>query len=568
MKAGRGVSLVNYSSSSEDEQEKQHSLGQGEEEGIGSDAEERSESSENENEDRLDESEDEEWRNSNSDDGINSLSNILSLHEKLVKAIKGPSVEYPVNFNLKFREFDGGNERARPITAISLPGKGQKMICGTIDGEIEIYNFESLYENDMNPSKIICPLENHAIQNVEFDEKGTFFISACGDSICRVFAGNGEMITGTVQGDPYVKSARSNLGHTHMILDCKWDPVNENRFLTCSIDGTLRLFDLNSDPVGIDRYIPSNCVMRCINKRNMSISSSVQVESMCVSSLGENVAAGCSDGSVQVFSRTGNIYSGTPSIVVRDAHSTQIGGKGISNVGFVELNSTQDKYLISRGVSDESIKIWDMRKTNKPLKQIGNLPCVKNGRSRLVFSGCKRSVLTSTTRIIERGGERSIISNPNSADNFTTKSERDSDLFESRLISLNIEPLILSGQDPSSIAEAELRKDLVFLRDDVISTFDWSHEINQIFLALGGGGISVYYDDELPVNPSNCGVISAIGRKRKQHFQGFSDATLETYNIEELPEGFKETKSGEIKYVGSGSKKKHKMYAPRHPDFN
>ncbi|TRY49782.1 WD40-repeat-containing protein [Cryptosporidium tyzzeri] len=494
--------------------------------------------------------------NDDDEDGINSLANIINLRKQMESVIKNTMIEYPVAQYVQFRKSENDsnqnideNNKIKPVTSISVSNKGNRMICGVINGEIEIYDFNNLYENDMNPNKVICPLENHSIKKVEFNENGNLFLAACGDSICRIFQSNGEFITGTVQGDPYVKSVKSNPGHTHMIVSCKWDPINYNRFFTCSIDNTIRLFDLNSDPFGVDGYIPSTFVMKCLDKRNLNISS-IQANSLCISSLGEMVAASCTDGSIQIFSRSGNLYSETPSIIIRDAHNFDKNANinSISDITFVKHNQDQDHYLASRGVIDQSIKIWDIRKANNPLKTIKNLPSDGNEHSKLILSKCGTSIVTSSTLIKDMTSSNS-------------KNRNISNRTKSSLVSFQINSLIGS-------AENKIHKQLININNQLITTFEWSHEINQIFVALNNSSIITYYDDNLEMNPSNNGILSVFGKKRKHQFQGFSNASLETYNIEELPDGFMETKSGEIKFVGSSSKKKSKLYAPKHPKLS
>ncbi|KAH8583395.1 uncharacterized protein ELE39_000163 [Cryptosporidium sp. chipmunk genotype I] len=565
MKSDKRISLVDYSSSSQSEDDEEHTTKQNKkpnknisDESHTQNINDLSVSEKTErivNQVKLEPESKDESDSDDDEDGINSLANIINLRRKMESVIKKAVIEYPVAQYVQFRKIQDDpnqnveeNDKIKLVTSISISNKGNRMICGVINGEIEIYDFNNLYENDMNPNKVICPLENHSIQKVEFNESGNLFLAACGDSICRIFQSNGEFITGTVQGDPYVKSVKSNPGHTHMILNCKWDPVNYNRFLTCSIDNTIRLFDLNSDPFGVDGYIPSTFVMKCLDKRNLNISS-IQANSLCVSSFGEKVAASCSDGSIQIFSRSGNLYSETPSIIIRDAHSFDKNAniRSISDITFVKYNLDQDTYLVSRGIIDKSIKIWDIRKTNNPLKTINNLPSDGNEHSRLILSECGTSIVTSSTFIKDKASKN--FNNRNVSSN-----------AKSSLISFQIEPLLNS-------AENKIHK-LITLNNQLISTFEWSHEINQIFVALNNSSIIAYYDDNLENNPSKNGILSAFGKKRKYQFQGFSNASLETYNIEELPEGFKETKSGEIKFVGSSSKKKSKLYAPKHPNLS
>lgn len=569
MKSNRSISLVDYSSSSQSEDDEEHTTKQCEKsnlEVIDKLYPQNPKSFNNSNKNEPDinplkpklviknEYEDDKEEQ----DGINSLSNIMKLRKKMAGIIGNVVIEYPVNHYVQFRKTEDvsnsdlqENSQVKPVTSISISNKGNKMICGVMNGEIEIYDFSNLYENDMNPNKVICPLENHSIQKVEFNENGNLFLAACGDSICRIFHSSGEFITGTLQGDPYVRSVKSNPGHTHMILNCKWDPINDSRFLTCSIDNTIRIFDLNSDPSGVDGYIPSTFVMKCLDKRNLNISS-IQTNSFCISSFGEKIAASCSDGSIQIFSKNGNLYSETPCIIIRDAHHFDRNAniKSISDINFVKYDLNQDTYLASRGIIDKSLKIWDIRKTKTPLKTINHLPSDGNENSRLILSKCGTSIITSST----------FIKN----DQINTMK-----ILNSKNIGNNVKSSLVSFQIDSLINSAECNmNEIINLNNQVISTFEWSHEINQIFIALSNSSIIVYYDDNLENNPSNNGILSAFGKKRKYQFQGFSNASLETYNIEELPDGFKETKSGEIKYVGSSSKNKSKLYVPKHPKLS
>lgn len=44
-------------------------------------------------------------------------------------------------------------------------------------------------------------------------------------------------------------------GHVAAILDGKWHPTDRRYFLTASLDGSLRFWDLESKPVGVDQHL-------------------------------------------------------------------------------------------------------------------------------------------------------------------------------------------------------------------------------------------------------------------------------------------------------------------------
>ncbi|KAH7647789.1 WD-repeat protein [Cryptosporidium ryanae] len=521
----KGIQIVDYSSSSEDETNTEKRLSDFKNNSTGENVNHKHEDSNSENDDF---------------DGINSLANVLKLHEKC-KSNSDKEIEYPINSYIKFRDEESVGS-AKHITCLSLPIKGQKMVCGTLNGEIEIYEFNNLFSNDLKPSRVMCPLEDHSIRSIKYNNNGSMIIAACGDSICRVFDGNGDFINGTVKGDPYVKAVKTNYGHTHTVLDCKWDTLDENQFITSSMDNTIRLFNLNSEPFGIDKYIPSHCVMKCLDKRKLNISS-IQVNSINVSTSGEYVVSSCTDGSIQLFHRNGNLFSDTPNIIIRDSHTSENNSVCISDVNFIKYKSTQDRYVVSRGIIDSCIKVWDIRKTNKPINTFLNIYSDGNCEySKFIYSKCGKNILISTNKYEKRSDPSSI---------------------KGSIVSISAESLVnLNDNVKQHYSNALINT------NSEIKSFEWSHNINQLIICLNNGNIIIYYDDTLEDNPSNKGIITALKQKKRiKDEDGFHNAKIQTYNIEELPEGFRETKSGEIKYIGVASKKS-RLYGPKNLDPN
>ena len=53
----------------------------------------------------------------------------------------------------------------------------------------------------------------------------------------------------------YLHDMTNTKGHVAQIHDGKWHPKNDNSFATCSLDGTIRFWDLKSKPVGMDQNL-------------------------------------------------------------------------------------------------------------------------------------------------------------------------------------------------------------------------------------------------------------------------------------------------------------------------
>ncbi|OII75146.1 hypothetical protein cand_004120 [Cryptosporidium andersoni] len=466
------------------------------------------------------------------DTGVNSFANILKLQSEFAATKYTGSNdnnlstsldnEFPLTSKVILPDYRDIN---KPITSISLPLKAHRMLCGILDGTVLIYDFNSMYSNNLNPLKSIVPLESHAIQALEYNRSGTMFLTACGDSSCRIYDHNGDFLNATVRGDPYVRAAKSNLGHTHMILDLSWHANDPNKFWTSAMDGTIRLFDINSKPYGIDQYIPSITTMKCLDKRNINISS-ISVNSISTSNLGNCIAAGCSDGSIQVFSsNSGESFSETPSFIIREAHKQELGDKNICDIKFLDI-LTGDIYLMSRGTSDKSLALWDLRKPKYPVSKVANLPCETSDKTNICISPCKGYVITGTSEILSDSSKGNY------------KFDKRGDLY---IFDVN-----------ELLSDSKIKVDPYMSFEHGISICSWPSEINQIILGLDNGQVHIYYDGNS--GKSNKGALLFVNKYQHLKYDGTSNIKTEVYNATNLPLGFKETRSGEIKYVGISSR--------------
>ena len=59
----------------------------------------------------------------------------------------------------------------------------------------------------------------------------------------------------TIRGDMYISDMANTKGHVAAILDGKWHPKDKRIFMTASLDGSIRLWDVQSKGVGVDSHI-------------------------------------------------------------------------------------------------------------------------------------------------------------------------------------------------------------------------------------------------------------------------------------------------------------------------
>ena len=129
--------------------------------------------------------------------------------------------------------------------------------------------------------------------------------------------------------------------------------------------------------------------MRAIKARPQT-GGKVSVTSICFSQKGEIIMGGCQDGSLQLWDfRENNLYR--PSVFIPFAHAPN------SEVTCI-LGFRDSRRFVSRAL-DDSMKVWDMRKSDQPLfswdeqHSLFNL----NPKTSVTLSPNEKIVLTGTS---------------------------------------------------------------------------------------------------------------------------------------------------------------------------
>lgn len=77
---------------------------------------------------------------------------------------------------------------------------------------------------------------------------------ATGSSQPKVFNRDGVPQLQFVKGDPYLADMANTKGHTLNVTAAQWHPSEKNTVMTASMDGTVRLWDLNG-PLSLDKLL-------------------------------------------------------------------------------------------------------------------------------------------------------------------------------------------------------------------------------------------------------------------------------------------------------------------------
>lgn len=138
-----------------------------------------------------------------------------------------------------------------------------------------------------------------------------------------------------------------------MLNDGCWNPKNKEEFLTCSIDGSARLWTVYNVKQHKSIVKPRNAQGK-------------KAEPTCCTfnKDGTMLVCGCEDGSIQMWDTRKSFVNVT--LQNRGCHAP---GSGISNISFAYDN----KVFASRGL-DDTLKLWDARSFKSPLQVATDLP--------------------------------------------------------------------------------------------------------------------------------------------------------------------------------------------------
>jgi len=146
-------------------------------------------------------------------------------------------------------------------------------------------------------------------------------------------------------------------GHVAAITGSDW--LDDEHFASSSLDGSVRIWDVNSMLIGVDQLLTQQQVI----KAKSSKKSKLATLCVTVSPNGELIAAACEDFTIQIWlAKSKSNYR--PQYFYADAHSGQI-------TSITWFNDS--KRFISRS-QDGSIKIWTLALLTRPLLEIDNIP--------------------------------------------------------------------------------------------------------------------------------------------------------------------------------------------------
>ncbi|XP_026153819.1 WD repeat-containing protein 70 isoform X2 [Mastacembelus armatus] len=232
----------------------------------------------------------------------------------------------------------------KTVSALGLDPSGARLVTGGYDFDVRFWDFAGM-DQALQAFRSLQPCECHQIRSLQYSMTGDVILVVSGNAQAKVLDRDGFNVMECVKGDQYIVDMANTKGHTAMLNCGCWHPKIKEEFMTCSNDGTVRTWDLNSEKKHKSVFKPR------------SFQGKKVIPTCCTYSRdGKLVAAGCQDGTVQIWDRNLSVHT---KFHCRQAHTP---GSDISCLTF----SYDGMTLATRG-GDDTLKTWDIRKFAKPV---------------------------------------------------------------------------------------------------------------------------------------------------------------------------------------------------------
>jgi len=344
----------------------------------------------------------------------------------------------------------------KPVSALGMDPSGARFVSGSHDFEVKFYDFNAM-DSDLKPFRDITPCEAHAIKQLVYSPTGENILIIAGNSQGKVVNRDAGGVLECIKGDQYITDMARTKGHVGMLNAGCWNPKNKAQFLTSSIDGSIRIWHLEDEGKKFRNIIKPRS-SRGHRARQ------VNPTALTYSSDGQWIAAGCEDGSIQIWDGTKKIFVNV-AIENREAHQA---GCEITSLAF----SYDYKLLASRSF-DDTLKVWDIRNFKSPLSVAKDLYNRYYGTD-CVFSPDNRLVLTGTH--IKKDGDGKL-----------------------KFLETNSLDLVTEVSYPGTS----------------VLRCAWHPKLNQIVVGLSSGEIKFYFDREL----SHRGILLCAEKVKKKAFK-------------------------------------------------
>ncbi|EUR71386.1 hypothetical protein C923_03114 [Plasmodium falciparum UGT5.1] len=255
------------------------------------------------------------------------------------------------------------------ICCIKLIRNGSNLIISGNDNNVRIYEFKNMNRYEKNYTKLVSLKEGSIIQSL--DARDNYILIAHGNK-CFVYNKNGEYIKNSIRGDMYIKDVNKTKGHTRQINCCRFHPLNEQVFISGSLDSTIRIWDMEKEnnTYGLNKELIHSQCIKVVNEKNLLTNNIISCE---FTKDANSIIIGCSNGLIDIRNKLSNDYTYN----YKSSDNYYIKKDVCHKDSIIDILTCKKNknYFFTRSM-DNTIKYWDLRNLHLCLHTIQDVPTI------------------------------------------------------------------------------------------------------------------------------------------------------------------------------------------------
>lgn len=269
--------------------------------------------------------------------------------------------QFPVSHELVIKVHEKG------VTSISLDNSGSRMITGSKDCQLKLFDFTSMSPTTVRAFKSVDPAatkqsgENDAypIHQVSFNPNAPnqiLVVTALPQA--RIADRDGDIKATFVKGDMYLRDLHNTKGHTAEITSGAWHPLYKDVCVTASTDSSLRIWNVHETFKQKEIMVQKSKQAGNAGKTRLTAVAWGKSQE----EKGTIIVTAALDGTLSLYGGEGPYHR--PLKEIREAHKPDTWTSGIDI-------SADGRLIVTRG-GDNTIKLWDPSKFKTCLREISH----------------------------------------------------------------------------------------------------------------------------------------------------------------------------------------------------
>lgn len=348
---------------------------------------------------------------------------------------------------------------SKAVTCVSVEPSGNRVVTGSLDYSAKFFDFGGM-DSRHQSFKSIEAEDSHVVVSISHSPTGDRFVLATGSCQPRVFDREGNELIKFVRGDMYLRDLSNTKGHTMEVTGAQWHPFEKDVVLTCSLDGSLRVWNLLGDST-FGQLVNAHV----LKVRGPSSASRLGVTCCAYSPSGTKMVGGASDGSVHVWLER-KVYS-RPDLVLR--------ADCCSKAMLTAVTVAVDSRTLAMRSDTGHVVLWDIHNSTTAKTELKVISGLNNDNqyADVVFSPDGSILCCGTSPLGSSTGSAITSSEKTSSD---------------RVGASKLHFYDVSGPSISPILVVVIGAGLSVL------ALKWHASTNQLLCALSSGAVRVFFD--------------------------------------------------------------------------